>query len=55
MESKPEEEKYAASKTDVKAPTSRNKIGREKEKNGDMRRPSEQADMPFHRGVEYCN
>jgi hypothetical protein len=32
MVSKPEEEKYAASKTDVKVPTSRNKIGREKGK-----------------------
>jgi len=49
---KPEEEKvcWIASKTDVKVPTSRNEIGKEIEKNGDMRRPSEQADMLFLKG-----
>jgi hypothetical protein len=51
MVSKPKEEKvcWIASKTDVKVPTSRSKIGKEMEKM-EMRRPSEQADMPFHKG-----
>ena len=47
--SKPEEKVcWIASKSNVKVPTSRNKIGKEKERL--EMRPSEQADIPFHKG-----